>query len=181
MNNQPASTTNAANHPDDTAVDKFAAAMKEKMAKQRAKGYGGWEDPQACPPALLQKMLIDHIIKGDPVDVGNFAMMLFARGESTFLNQFDSEMTKLRPETKRQFQNWIKDGSFIDRAINTMVEQENKLIQLEEQLRSENASSNEAISRDKVVQLLIAHAEAAPTWNTHDLLQSIAKEVQALN
>jgi hypothetical protein len=70
-------------HPDEEAVDRFAAAMKVKMAKQRAKGYGGWDDPMACPTERLQNMLTDHIGKGDPVDVGNFAMMLFNRGEKT--------------------------------------------------------------------------------------------------
>jgi hypothetical protein len=67
-------------HPDDAAVDRFAAALKAKMSKQRAKGYGGWEE---CPVEHLQEMLFAHIPKGDPVDVGNFAMMLFARGERT--------------------------------------------------------------------------------------------------
>lgn len=70
-------------HPDDEAVDRFAAAMKAKMAKQRAKGYGGWNDPADCPSDRLQTMLVAHIVKGDPVDVGNFAMMLFNRGEPT--------------------------------------------------------------------------------------------------
>lgn len=70
-------------HPDDIAVDKFAAAMKTKMAKQRAKGYGGWDDPQQCTVERLQTMLADHIGKGDPVDVGNFAMMLFNRDAQT--------------------------------------------------------------------------------------------------
>jgi hypothetical protein len=67
-------------HPDDTAVDRFAVALKAKMAHQRAKGYGGWEEG---PVERLQAMLFSHIPKGDPVDVGNFAMMLFARGEHT--------------------------------------------------------------------------------------------------
>lgn len=70
-------------HPDDIAVDQFAAAMKAKMAKQRAKGYGGWNDKDDCSTERLQKMLSDHIAKGDPVDVGNFAMMLWNRGERT--------------------------------------------------------------------------------------------------
>lgn len=69
-------------HPDDLAVDRFAAAMKAKMAKQRTKGYGGWDDPE-CPAERLQRMLAEHLAKGDPIDVGNFAMMLWARGEST--------------------------------------------------------------------------------------------------
>jgi hypothetical protein len=75
MNNTP--------HPDDLAVDAFAAAMKAKMADQRAKGYQGWEDPEQCPASRLRHMLVMHIAKGDPVDVGNFAMMLFMRGERT--------------------------------------------------------------------------------------------------
>ena len=70
-------------HPDDAAVDQFAAAMKAKMAKQRAKGYSGWDDKAACPTERLQKMLAEHVVKGDPVDVANFAMMLAERGEST--------------------------------------------------------------------------------------------------
>lgn len=70
-------------HPDDLAVDRFAAAMKAKLAKQRAKGYGGWDDTQQCPTERLQAMLVDHVAKGDPVDVANFAMMLWSRGENT--------------------------------------------------------------------------------------------------
>lgn len=68
---------------DNDAVDRFAAAMKAKMAKQRAKGYYGWSDERMCPAGRLQSMLNDHIAKGDPVDIGNFAMMLWNRGEST--------------------------------------------------------------------------------------------------
>jgi len=67
-------------HPDDKAVDFFAQTMRAKMKKQREKGYGGWE---SCPTERLQKMLVEHIAKGDPVDVANFAMMLYCRGDST--------------------------------------------------------------------------------------------------
>lgn len=66
-------------HADDLAVDRFAAAMKAKMAASRAKGRDGWDNPELCPVERLQSMLIDHLAKGDPVDVGNFAMMLFNR------------------------------------------------------------------------------------------------------
>lgn len=76
MNGRPMPT---AAHPDDLAVDRFAAAMKAKMAASRAKGRGGWGDPEQCPVERLQTMLVDHLAKGDPVDVGNFAMMLFNR------------------------------------------------------------------------------------------------------
>lgn len=66
-------------HTDDQAVDLLAAAMKAKLAIQRARGYGGWDEPKRCPVERLAGMLVDHIAKGDPVDVANFAMMLFCR------------------------------------------------------------------------------------------------------
>lgn len=66
-------------HTDDLAVDHFASAMKTKMAESRSKGRGGWDDPQECTVQMLARMLVSHIKKGDPVDVGNFAMMLHER------------------------------------------------------------------------------------------------------
>jgi len=68
-------------HTDDAAVDRFADAMKAKLAKKRGEGRGGWEDEQVCPPGMLQQMLVNHLEKGDPVDIGNFAMMIWNRGE----------------------------------------------------------------------------------------------------
>lgn len=60
---------------DNDEVDWFAAAMKEKLAKARAKGRGGW---QTCPPEELSRMLREHVEKGDPVDVANFCMFLWS-------------------------------------------------------------------------------------------------------
>ncbi|MES2352116.1 MAG: hypothetical protein V4641_31500 [Pseudomonadota bacterium] len=71
------------NHPDDFAVDLFAAAMKAKMKAGRARGRNGWNDPMLCSADSLRRLLAESIIKGDPVDVGNFAMMLFAREART--------------------------------------------------------------------------------------------------
>lgn len=71
----------AAEQLDNDAVDRFAAAMKAKLSKSRRHGRGGWHDPVQCPPGRLQVMLTMELMKGDPVDVGNFAMMLFSRGE----------------------------------------------------------------------------------------------------
>lgn len=65
-------------HPDDAAVDRFAAALKAKLAKKREQGAGGWE---AASEEWLNKLLVDHLAKGDPVDVGNFAMMLWNNGQ----------------------------------------------------------------------------------------------------
>lgn len=66
-------------HPDDAAVDALAAAMKAKMARQRAKGYGGWDTD--CTQQRLSDLLRGHVDKGDPVDVANFCAFLLARGE----------------------------------------------------------------------------------------------------
>lgn len=68
-------------HADDLAVDRFASAMKAKMAQKRAEGRGGWDDKAACSAGRLQIMLVEHLAKGDPLDIGNFAMMLWNRGE----------------------------------------------------------------------------------------------------
>ena len=67
-------------HPDDLAVDRFADAMKAKLAKKRTDGRGGWEGPD-CTNEFLSCLLREHVEKGDPLDVGNLAMMLHQRGE----------------------------------------------------------------------------------------------------
>lgn len=69
----------AEQHPDDIAVDKFAAAMKAKLAKKRAGGAGGWDDPRECTRDHLHTLLIEQMTKGDMIDIGNFAMMLWHR------------------------------------------------------------------------------------------------------
>jgi hypothetical protein len=92
-------------HPDDVAVDAFAAAMKAKLAAKRAQGYGGWSDPAQCRVEFLSRKLRQHMVKGDPVDVGNFAMMLHQRG---------SQITK--PD------GWSEQESFQDRVQPWMME-----------------------------------------------------------
>ena len=67
-------------HPDDAAVDRFASAMKAKLAQKRAEGRGGWDGP-TCNAEFLSRLLREHVEKGDPLDVGNLAMMLHQRGE----------------------------------------------------------------------------------------------------
>lgn len=71
-----------ARHGDDLAVDDFCVVMKEKMAKSRAKGRGGWDDPLECSISYLSELLRDHVEKGDPVDVANLATMIHQRGAS---------------------------------------------------------------------------------------------------
>lgn len=65
-----------AKHYDDYAVDCFAKLMKEKLAQSRAKGRSGWNDPTQCSVEYLNRLLLEHVKKGDPVDVANFCMML---------------------------------------------------------------------------------------------------------
>lgn len=69
-------------HADDIAVDRFAAAMKEKLAYARAKGRGGWQDKSDCTQQRLSDMLRAHVEKGDPRDVANFCMFLHQREEA---------------------------------------------------------------------------------------------------
>lgn len=66
-----------AQHSDDIAVDRFAEAMKAKLDKKRDQGRGGWE---TAKPEYLSQLLLDHVAKGDPVDVANFCMMLHNLG-----------------------------------------------------------------------------------------------------
>lgn len=68
-------------HPDDLAVDSFSREMKQKLAKKRAEGRGGWEDKGSCTQQFLSELLREHVEKGDPVDVANLCMMLQQRGE----------------------------------------------------------------------------------------------------
>ncbi|WP_313074974.1 hypothetical protein [Melaminivora sp.] len=79
-------------HPDDAAVDRFAAAMKAKLAAARAKGRGGRNDPERCPTTDLQIDLRKHVHKGDPVDVGNFAMKLHQRSAGTTLPPLSQDL-----------------------------------------------------------------------------------------
>lgn len=71
-------------HPDDAAVDRFAAAMKAKLAKSREKGRGDWDDTTTCSAENLAALFIEHIPKGNAgnfEDLANLCMMLHQRGE----------------------------------------------------------------------------------------------------
>ncbi|MDP3272926.1 MAG: hypothetical protein U1D69_03555 [Polynucleobacter sp.] len=65
-------------HPDDEAVDRFAQAMKQKLAQAREKGRSGW---QQMKPDDISTMLYEHLEKGDPRDVANFCMFLWSLGQ----------------------------------------------------------------------------------------------------
>jgi hypothetical protein len=67
---------------DEDALEDFCAAMSKKLANSRAKGRSGWNDKTICSNQRLSDMLRSHVEKGDPRDVANLCMMLYARGES---------------------------------------------------------------------------------------------------
>lgn len=72
---------------DNAAVNTAAEAMKAKLAQKRKEGRGGWHkrfDPSTrtgCYAETLAWSLIDHMEKGDPVDVLNLAMFLQHRDD----------------------------------------------------------------------------------------------------
>ena len=80
-------------YADAIGLERFNRAMQEKLAKKRAAGRGGWNRPfqrsqpdrgdvvlqTGCDTEMLRTMLIDHVRKGDMVDVANLAMMIWNR------------------------------------------------------------------------------------------------------
>jgi hypothetical protein len=71
-----------ASHTDDEHVDRFANAMKLKLAACRSQGHGGWDDPEQCTVEHLEELLVAHLTnKGGAVDIANFCMMLHQRGK----------------------------------------------------------------------------------------------------
>ncbi|WP_229636545.1 hypothetical protein ACTACN_12830 [Pseudomonas syringae] len=69
-------------HPNNQAVDAFAAAMKTKLAKARAKGRHCWCESWVQDKQLAE-LMVGHIPKGNAgnfEDIANFAMMLHQRG-----------------------------------------------------------------------------------------------------
>lgn len=79
----PSLTSSTEMHSDDICFDIFAQACKTKLAKSRAKGRGGWDNPEACRVETLANMLVEHLLKGNAgtfEDIATFAMMLHQRG-----------------------------------------------------------------------------------------------------
>lgn len=62
------------------SIDDLAQAMKDKMEACTNAGKQGWD---TCPTPHLQGLLAEAILKGDPVDVANYAMMLHSRKAKT--------------------------------------------------------------------------------------------------
>lgn len=69
-----------AQHPDDDAVDTFAQALRKRMAEKREEGREGWEHSDLDELGLK---LLRSLADGNPVDVGNYAMMIANLGGGT--------------------------------------------------------------------------------------------------
>jgi hypothetical protein len=66
---------------DNDLIDRFAVALKAKLAVARARGKGSWESLDWMDECRRQ--LVEHIAKGDPRDVANYCAFLWHHGEST--------------------------------------------------------------------------------------------------
>lgn len=75
-------------HNDNKAVDRFARAMRIKLAQKRDFGYCGWE---TCDPNVIAEKMAENLIKGDMVDVANLAMMLHFRNKGDLVRTYVME------------------------------------------------------------------------------------------
>lgn len=133
-------------HPDDDAVDRFAAAMKAKLAAARAKGRGGWERPDVIGDGDLARMLVEHLVKaniGTFVDIANFAMMLHLRGANpTVLAEV------AHPAPAGELAAEARDRAmFIRRASNPVAPTANLLDRLADALSASSARAEAAERR----------------------------------
>lgn len=64
---------------DEDALKKFNTLMRDKLSISRLKGKHGWHDENVCSIEFLVKSLVEHLAKGDMVDVANFAMFINQR------------------------------------------------------------------------------------------------------
>ena len=78
---------------DAIGVMRFAAAMTRKLNRKRDEGKVGWnQEPYTvqtdrgdlvhrygCTVAHLKRLLMEHVEKGDVVDIANFCMMIWNR------------------------------------------------------------------------------------------------------
>ncbi len=114
-------------HNDDVVAAMFSMAMREKLAKKRADGRGGWDDKDICTEGFLNKMLCGHIEKGDPVDVANFAMMLWYRNEKTSIAAHDAKV--IERETQRCIEAVEAEPEYPDEAPPELMKYINQCIE----------------------------------------------------
>lgn len=66
-------------HPDDLAVEAFAALMKARLAENRAMGRSGWDDPALCATWQLEDMAQAAAERFDHLDASILSMMAYLR------------------------------------------------------------------------------------------------------
>lgn len=64
-------------------ADNLRLAMINRLFRKAREGRYGWYDSTVISTKALASMLRDSVRKGDPVDVANYAMMLYNRGGRT--------------------------------------------------------------------------------------------------
>lgn len=68
---------------DMNGVAKLGEAMRYRLQEKNRQGRFGWYDPTVISTSALAGMLRLSVEKGDPVDVANYAMMLYNRDGRT--------------------------------------------------------------------------------------------------
>jgi hypothetical protein len=70
-------------HVDNVAVDRFAHAMKIRLAQKRNEGYRGWDDAKICNIRGLQASFyaLCSESKLRCIDAANYLMMIWNRQE----------------------------------------------------------------------------------------------------
>lgn len=63
----------------DIMVDTVAEEMRIKLQEKSEAGRRGWHNSQDCNNHDLKLALIEHIEKGDMIDVCNYAAMIYVR------------------------------------------------------------------------------------------------------
>ena len=64
---------------DENGIGRFSYMMLQKLEAKRAEGRRGWNRPAECSIEHLCVLLADAVRKADPVDIANFAMMIWNR------------------------------------------------------------------------------------------------------
>lgn len=64
----------------EAAIKTFAWCMEQKFMQSYDKGRRGWDNPEWAPE--IRQQLLEHVDKGDPVDVGLFAAFAWFHKQS---------------------------------------------------------------------------------------------------
>lgn len=77
-------------------VETVCEGMKIKLSKKRNEGRSGWHTSK-CSNQYLKQMLMNHIEKGDMIDVINLAGMIYCR-ELLYSSELECKVEKNETE-----------------------------------------------------------------------------------